>query len=238
MAAGTVQPFLGADISMTHAGLVVVDQDAEVVFEEAIGLGKAKGKAHPPILKVRQLHLKLKSRMRHIAAQVDVPVWCAIEQPAFKARHMAYHLGMTSGLFSGELYADHISHFYVNPVMLKRFVTGNAMATKDDMVDALIDGHGFLESDSKHHDLADALGLARMARCWRLVYGDVPAAWRRGVNPGTAVNKALSAALPAHARECFESKRVSGGRKMGLIYRPDLFADFASGVFFGVTAWH
>lgn len=238
MSAVKVVFFLGADISMTHAGLVGVDYGGEAIFHESIELGKVKGKAHPPILKVRQLYLKLKSNLNHCVKHVGLPTWCAVEQPAYKARHMAYHLGMSTGCFSVELYRRLISHFYVNPVTLKRFVTGEPMAEKSQVSAALksVGGYSFLDSDSKHCDLTDAAGLALMARCWYLVYSGVPAAWLHGNSPSTAIQKKAAGEFPSHARECFESRRRSGAKRMGLIYRPECFADFERGIFFGVSA--
>lgn len=235
------QIFLGADVSMTHAGLVVVDVQAKPTFYEEVELSQVKGRTPPPILRVRQLHLKLRSALEHLLADERKPLWCAIEQPAYKAANMAYHLGMSMANFSGELWRHRISHFYVNPVTLKRFVTGKPMAEKEMLLEKLLDqpGYDFLSSGGRHGDLADALGLALMARCWWIVYRRVLGAWSVGHDPANFINVGVTGDFLPAELECFESERTSGRgarkHRMGLIYRPELFADFRRSIFFGST---
>ena len=88
---------------------------------------------------------------------------CAMEGASYGSVHREFDLGEASGVVRAYLYTvTHREALIVTPALLKKFATGNGLATKEDVLHAVqtIYGHDFEVRD----DVADAFVLARISR--------------------------------------------------------------------------
>jgi len=226
--------FLGIDLSAVKAGVVFLDESGRVVSSKFV---ETPRKSRGPTS--WRVHLMLKSLKHYLVGErIQDTDWCALEEPAYGAHPMAYHLGMSFGCVQELLISLCVNFFFVNPISLKEFVTANSRATKQEMKLRAIDAGvlpGALEAAKCRgaDDIADAWGLANIARVWAIYYLPALSAWLGGTDPCATILPAhLSHFLPANQRLIFE--RTEKGRAKGLIHRPERFAAIREGLIFGV----
>lgn len=84
----------------------------------------------------------------------------ALEGYSYGSTGKVFELGEIGGLLKVEMYRRGINYVVVPPTVLKLFVTGNGMASKEKMMASMEKEYGVV---TEVDDVADAAGLARFA---------------------------------------------------------------------------
>jgi|AntRauTorckE6833_2_1112554.scaffolds.fasta_scaffold12824_7 Holliday junction resolvasome RuvABC endonuclease subunit len=145
--------FIGIDQSMRHTGVCLLSKHDE----PKLWLIEPEHKG--PVL--------LGYIFDRIAGILDVttPVAAAVEGGSFGSRGRLFDLGEVHGVVMLALLQARTSIVDVAPSQLKKFQTGKSGARKEWMVEAANDFLGYEIDDD---NLADAVGLARIARAVHL----------------------------------------------------------------------
>lgn len=141
---------IGLDPSATSSGVVVLSPQLEVLHAAAI-TPASDGPA-----RLRQIYndvAEVSARFGPFAAAVR-------EDYAILATNRPYLLGEVGGVTQAAVYPHTKALYACAPKALKKFLSGNASATKADMRVAAQSRYGF---DSDCDDIVDAYGLARIA---------------------------------------------------------------------------
>lgn len=143
------------DQSLSKPGLCVVDATGKSIFcaslvTENIGA-----------LRLREIRFWL---LKNIQVNID---GFALEAPSLNSTNRLFDLGEVSGVIKLMAATDfNIDPITVEPLVLKKFATGNAHSDKSSVLQAVKNNWGLdLGNDD---DAADAFILAQMARGYRL----------------------------------------------------------------------
>lgn len=143
--------YMGLDLSLTGTGIVVIDENSEVVVSETIK-NDMRG--------MQRLEY-IKSKVSYRVGNCD-PVVICIEDYAMGIRvGQTFSIGELGGVIKLYLYGVHKDPVLVSPTKLKKFVTGKGVADKDIMMMYVFKNFGFEAPDNNQ---ADAYGLAKMAQ--------------------------------------------------------------------------
>jgi crossover junction endodeoxyribonuclease RuvC len=145
--------FVGIDHSMTGTGVVVIDQDANILEKKLIKTSPEDSdeKRMTSIIDALSFIPKI-VRLKSVY----------IEGPSFGSQGQAVlQMGALHYLVRIFLYRKKIKYKIIAPGTLKKFVTGNGNSKKEHMLLNIYKKWGIEFADN---NLADAYGLARMAR--------------------------------------------------------------------------
>lgn len=147
--------FLGIDQSLQHTGLAIVNSEGKIEKTAAVMVA---GSGAERLCRIVQAFRAFIHGTRLTAG--------AIEGYSVKSTNRPFDLGEVSGVFRAEYYSlFRHEPMVVPPTSLKKFVTGMSGAEKELMVSTVKSRWG-LESDDDN--IADAVGLAQMARSTHL----------------------------------------------------------------------
>lgn len=150
--------YVGVDPSLNRPGLAIVKNGVEIEFASALSVGrKLRGADRlSSIFGWASAHLKF--------APAELVRAC-IEGPSLGSTHREFDLGEASGVLKLAIFeAGDVEPLVIEPARLKKFATGNAQASKEEVLHAVKVVFGLdLDGDD---DTADALMLARLA--WAL----------------------------------------------------------------------
>lgn len=176
----------GLDLSLRHAGIVIVNDEGEILHKESIVVDtKKKNKSRPH--DIHEMHYKvngeytdlvdnitvnegeidhvkrivlISERIEKILKQFKVNV-VGLEGYAFaKGRTgMVFQIGELGGLVKGILRKNEVKTFIIPPTSLKSYITGNGHAQKEDMQNAILRKYGIAFEDDNE---ADAFALAEL----------------------------------------------------------------------------
>lgn len=142
---------IGLDMSANSTGVVIL-RDGEVELARLI-TPKTVGPE-----RLHEIYMELKSiAVSHGPFEVVVR-----EDYAVGATNRPYLLGEVGGIAQVAMFTSAERIVHCAPKTLKKFATGNASASKGEVMDAVLRRYGF---DTIHDDLADAYGLARIGLC-------------------------------------------------------------------------
>lgn len=149
---------LGLDLSLTHTGYVVLQEEGEVISS---GVIKSKPSGDTPTDELRRI-LEIVAKLEEIIDEnlfdrsLDLVM---IENLAFMAKNTTA-LTQLSGLnyfVRGLLFKKNVPFVLVAPTSLKKFVTGSGKGDKDKMMMSIFKDYGFEGLDDNE---ADAFALA------------------------------------------------------------------------------
>lgn len=147
--------YVGVDPSLNRPGLAILKNGLEVEFLNALSVSrKLRG--------AERLATLFSWASAHTRFPTGVVVGGCIEGPSLGSTHREFDLGEASGALKVAVFeAAGISLRVIEPARLKRFATGNGMASKAEVLHAvkLVFGLDLGDDD----DSADALMLARLA---------------------------------------------------------------------------
>lgn len=143
---------LGADLSLARTGLVLMSGDQ--VLEWAV---VPTAPNHDVEYDLQERIDAISRFVMRLARRADL---VTIEGHAFGVTHGDTRPHELVALVKWKLWRRRIPFMVVTPSAVKKFATGNGRATKQQMVQAARD-FGF--TDTKDHNVADALHLARHA---------------------------------------------------------------------------
>ena len=142
---------LGLDVSVTSTGVVLLQQDGMLLHSTRIRPGKRRGGERLAFIQ-DELHGILEGRNVALAA---------VEGYSYGSKQKREALGEAGGVVRALLYRSGVTYFEVAPTTLKLYVSGNGRASKDGMRHEVSRRWGFA---TRYHDIADAYGLAQLAR--------------------------------------------------------------------------
>lgn len=144
---GRTLPVIGLDMSANSTGVVVLDFALDVVYE---------GTIEPPCTGPERLH-HIHQQLEMIARRYGPFDTMVREDYAVGATNKPYLLGEVGGIAQVALFR-HVGRIVsVAPKQLKKFASGNAAASKAEVMRALELRRGFVTSND---DIADAYALA------------------------------------------------------------------------------
>lgn len=150
-------PVIGLDLSLTGTGMVVLDDQGDVLHASTI---KTKTNGMERLLQIKHV----------IMQQYDVhaPTITCIEGYSMGSRSgQAFSIGELGGVIRLMLHQWQRPYKDVAPTSLKKFVTGKGSAMKDEVMMHVFKRWGWEAGDNNQ---ADAYGLARIA--WHLEHGN------------------------------------------------------------------
>lgn len=155
--------FMGIDQSLTHTGIVVSDKEKGIIDVRGISTKPEEG--------------SIEQRILHIKKEVNEKINLHKPDIIF-IESLAYRMNSNNGrLLAGLFFVlltlfieKNIRYVIINPKTLKKEVTGNGAASKDDMFKLIpeedllkIEKLGFVKKTSKKfEDLVDAYWLSKM----------------------------------------------------------------------------
>lgn len=144
--------FVGIDHSFNSTGIIVLDEDANIVEQKNFGLGKEK--------EIEEKLIKFEDEISFIPNIVGLDR-VHIEGPAYMAQgKYILQMGALHFLLRLYLYKNKVNFKVIAPGTLKKFITGKGNTKKNLILMKVYKKWG-IEFDVD--DLADAYGLARMA---------------------------------------------------------------------------
>lgn len=145
-----MRTFLGVDQSLVRTGVVVLDEDGDMLLRRVIVPGELRDAAR--LCMIRNL----------VAAAVAEykPVAAAFEGYSFESTNRAFALGELGGIVQVVFFDAEVPYRQIPPKTLKRFVTGNGDADKQKMLD--VTKNKWKIDFGDEDDLCDAYGLARL----------------------------------------------------------------------------
>jgi len=142
--------FFGLDFAYTNNGLIILDEDAEIIKQEVIVTTKRNSD--------EERLIKLRDYISSLVNPDDIVYLEGLSygsQGQAKAQMSAVHYVTRIFLFQND-----IKYKIITPNELKKFITGKGQCKKDLILLNVFKRWG-VEFDNS--DLADAYGLARMA---------------------------------------------------------------------------
>lgn len=144
--------YVGIDPSFNSTGIIVLDQNGEIVEERNFSLKKYD--------QIEEKLINFEKTIRFIPQMIRLER-IYIEGPAYMASgQYVLQMGALHYLLRLYLYKKKINYKVIAPGTLKKFVTGKGNAKKDLMLLKVYKKWGV---EFEVDDLADAYGLARMA---------------------------------------------------------------------------
>lgn len=145
-------PVIGLDMSATSTGVVVLNHALGVDYACTI---------NPSCAGAERLH-EIYSVLTEIARRYGPFAAMVREDYAVGATNKPYLMGEIGGIAQVALYPHSGQIFEVAPKQLKKFVSGNASASKGEVMEAVKGRYGF---ETVSNDIADAYVLARIGAC-------------------------------------------------------------------------
>jgi Holliday junction resolvasome RuvABC endonuclease subunit len=145
-------PILGLDMSANATGVVVLTNELTVEYARTI---------EPDCTGAERLH-EIYATLTTIARRFGPFAAVVREDYALGATNKPYLLGEVGGIAQVALYPHTGRFFEVAPKQLKKFASGNASATKGEVMEAVKHRYGFATTSD---DIADAYVLARIGAC-------------------------------------------------------------------------
>lgn len=142
--------FLGLDISLTATGVCTMNTDSGVIEANTIATDTLRGEA-----RLSFIYDKL---MQQIIDHID---FACIEGYSYNSQGKQFELGEAGGIARLVLAQKKINFKVIPPQSLKKFVTGNNNADKDEMMQTIINEHKQKFDDDNQYD---AYGLATIAQ--------------------------------------------------------------------------
>lgn len=144
--------FVGIDPSFNSTGIIVLDENAEMVDQKNFSLAEY-GEIEEKLLKFEELIAFIPNIVRLGGVYIEGPAYMAKGQYVLQ-------MGALHFLLRLYLYKRDVFFKVIAPGTLKKFVTGKGNAKKDLMLLKVYKRWGV---EFEIDDLADAYGLARMA---------------------------------------------------------------------------
>lgn len=153
-----VRTYLGVDQSLRRTGLVVLNDDGDLLLRRPVATGQLRAAA------------RLAAIRDALRAAVDEykPVQAALEGYSYGSTGKVFQLGEVGGVLQLELFDAQVPFIVVTPAHLKKYVANNAQADKELMLRKAKEKWGIDFGDED--DVCDAYGLARILRA--LVHKD------------------------------------------------------------------
>lgn len=147
-----MRTFLGVDQSLRGTGLVVLSETGVILLQRLVQPASLRG--------VERLGF-IRAELREVL-QRHQPHRAALEGYSFDSTGRVFQLGELGGLVQLAFWDAQVPFMMVPPASLKKFVSGNGKAEKEQMLKATLDKWqiDFHEED----DLCDAHGLAQILR--------------------------------------------------------------------------
>lgn len=145
-------PVIGLDLSADCTGVVIVDRDLDVLYTGTIepdGVGPER---------LYAIHVELTMLARRYGPFESM----VREDYSMGSTNRPYLLGEVGGLAQVALFRHVGGIAHVAPKLLKKFATGNAAASKEEVMRANERRHDFFTGSN---DIADAYVLARIGAC-------------------------------------------------------------------------
>lgn len=152
--------FLGADLSLTGSGLVVVDEDGSVVAMEKFTTG-AVG--------VERLYL-LEELLQEFLKKHKGISYCCIEGAAMRETGRLFDIGEWAGIFKLVLFKAGIHYIIAAPLQLKKFISGTGENKGKAVV--MLDVYKNYGVEMRDDNLADGFVLSQIARSFYFTYVD------------------------------------------------------------------
>lgn len=144
--------FLGIDQSLNGTGLCRIGDTGSVEAIATVDPGDARDAARLVLVK------------RAVASMATAVEFAALEGYSYDSVGRVFELGEIGGVIKVLLHESGIKFVVVPPVLVKKFATGNATASKEDVMTACkARGVTFAEDDDNQ---ADAFFLACIARAF------------------------------------------------------------------------
>jgi len=143
--------FVGVDQSLNHTGLCILHDDGSLMALELIEPRKRSG-----CQRLAYIRETLKDYLGACSATVGV-----LEGYSFQSVNRKFDLGEVGAVVKLALYDASDEVYIAAPKQLKKFVCGRGSATKQDLMHAI---HARWDLDIRNDNLADAYGLAQIAR--------------------------------------------------------------------------
>ena len=149
--------FVGVDVSLTAAGLVVLGKSGKTRLEaclkppKSLGVGDTPGRLDWHEAELMRLLAPFAGKIEHVC----------IEGYGFGAVGRAHALGEIGGTYRRALWRAGIPMYVAPPTTLKKFTTGAGRGKKEDMKVHAHLNWSYLHSDN---NVVDAYCLSRMAR--------------------------------------------------------------------------
>ena len=144
--------FMGIDPSFNSTGIIILDQDAEIVEQINFSLAEYK--------EIEEKLIMFEEKLSFIPAIVDLKT-IYIEGPAYLASgQYVLQMGALHFILRLFLYKREMFYKVIAPGTLKKFITGKGNTKKDLILLKVFKKWGV---EFEIDDLADAYGLARMA---------------------------------------------------------------------------
>ena len=144
--------FVGIDPSFNSTGIIILDQQAELVKEINFSLKKYED-IEEKLIKFEETISFIPSMVRLQSVYIEGPAYMASGQYVLQMGALHYLLRLF-------LYKNKINYKVIAPGTLKKFVTGKGNSKKDLMLLKVYKKWGV---EFEIDDLADAYGLARMS---------------------------------------------------------------------------
>ena len=154
--------FCGLDLSLTGSGIVVIDQDYNILH---------KGKLHVDAYKAERLYLLEGLLLKVLEEYPKVDMAC-IESPAYNDKGKLFEIGEWNGVVKLHLFKRSIPYIVAAPTQLKKYVlgSGDAEATKDLII---LDVFKKFGEEIRENNIADAYVLSRIAHDYMIPDDDL-----------------------------------------------------------------
>lgn len=190
----TPKAVIGLDMSANSTGVVVL-RGTQLELAQLIQPGCTGPE------RLHEIYLALKS-----IAVAHGPFEIAVrEDYAVGATNRPYLLGEVGGIAQVAVFSHTARIAHCAPKSLKKFATGNASASKGEVMDAVERRYGFC---TIHDDLADAYALARVGLCL--------------IGLETPTDRAALEALEVLRPEYVRPKKARSSRRAASVTRHDL----------------
>lgn len=143
---------IGLDMSATSTGVVVLSRELTVEYARTI---------NPTCHGAERLY-EIYATLTEIARRYGPFAAMVREDYAIGATNKPYLMGEVGGIAQVALYPHAGRVFEAAPTQLKKFASGNASASKGEVMEAVKGRYGF---ETESDDIADAYVLARIGAC-------------------------------------------------------------------------
>ena len=146
--------YIGIDQKLLRTGVVILTGSGAILYS----ISPKPGSTPDRLVQIQHAFSSLLNRFPTIAAAM-------MESHSFGSPSRKYDLGAVWGILVCELQKREIEILpSPAPKQLKKFVTGNRNATKEEVEEAIKNHYGI---GARNDDEADAAGLALMARAYK-----------------------------------------------------------------------
>jgi len=142
--------FLGCDLSLTSSGLVVIDDNYNIVKSALLST---------PFTGVERLAY-LRDRLKEFLLEYQIKQ-ASIEGGAYHEIGRIYQIGQWAGIVHLFLFDNSINFIEVAPLQVKKYVSGKGNKTTKQLV--ILDVYKNFKEEIRDDNLADAYVLSRIA---------------------------------------------------------------------------